>query len=113
MNFDEHMDREWLVITLVPGFIEVHTGVQFGTPTPIKTRVTTLAASGAWENQAFEDYEITEEMALVCRAFEVGREYQRNRKLRKRIDEACSAGWRTSNERTASKEAKLHLGEGI
>ena len=118
MTFEEHMNGKWLVVTLVPGFIEAHSGVQFGTPTPINTRITTPTASGAWFHKEWDCYgspeqPLTEEQCLVCYAFEAGREYQRNRKLRKRLSDATADGWAKYNEDEAAAEILRHQGEGI
>ena len=118
MTFEEHTDGKWLVVTLVPGFIEAHSGVQFGTPTPISTRITTPTGAGAWINKEWDAYgskknPFTEQQALVCYAFEVGREYQRNRKLRKKISDACAEGWAITNAQSEVEEILKHQGEGI
>ncbi len=113
MQFEENMDGKWLTIILVPDFIEAHSGRQFGEPTMKQTRVTTRAGANAYDCEEWEDYKLTKEQALVAYAFEAGREYQHNRKLRKRIDDACHNGWEESRKQREQQEIDNVRGEGI
>lgn len=98
MNNNEHYEGDWLIVDLVPNFIQANTAIQFGSPTVIGGRVHTEVAAVAYQNKEWDDYgSLTEQQALIACAFEAGREYQRNRKLRKRIDEACQHGWELHN----------------
>ncbi len=94
MKFTERHDGDWLVVEFIPSFIEAATNIQFGSPTIVGTRIPTYTAAGAWWNKEWDAYgSLTELQAFACACFEAGIEYHRNRKLRKRIDEACSHGW--------------------
>lgn len=111
--FKEHQDDKWLVVELILGFIEAHSGRQFGTPTIEGTRIPTYTAAGAWENNECGAYGLTKQQAFAAFCFEVGREYQRNRKLRKRIADACHEGWEQYQKEEAELEIERHKGEGI
>ena len=91
----EYYDRQWLVVELIPGLIECHTAMQFGAPTITGSRIHTEVAAGAYENEEWNCYGngLDKDKAFVAMCFEAGREYQRSRKLRQRIDEACKKGW--------------------
>lgn len=99
MKFNERMDGDWLVVELVPEVIEANTAIQFGEPTVCGSRITTQAAAWAWIDKNWDDFGgLTKEAAFAAHCFEAGRQYQRDRKLRKKIDEACSAGWEKHNQ---------------
>ena len=89
----EHYEGKWLVVELVPDFIEAHSGRQFGSPTVKGTRIHTEVAAGAYINNECRDYKLKKANAFAALCFEAGREYQRSRALRKRINEAVTQGW--------------------
>ena len=97
MNFREYKDRHWFVAELVPDFIEAHTARRFGDACIKGTRVPTDTAAFAWKDKDWDDYCITEQQAFAAYCFEAGYEYHRNRKLKQRIAEGVSEGWRIHN----------------
>lgn len=99
MKFQEHMDEQWLVVDLVPGLIEVHAGRSFGSPVIINRRVQTEVAAARYRDHDWRDVRIKKMQAFAAYCFEAGREYQRSRSLRKRIDKAVSAGWEQYREK--------------
>ena len=113
----EHKDGKWLIIELVPDFIEAHSGIQFGSPTVVGSRIHTEVAAGAYEHDGEQGWggmrhnypNLTKQRGFAALCFEAGREYQRNRKLRKRIKEACHEGWQQHNK----EEADKNKGAGI
>ena len=85
----EYRDGQWLVLELIPDLIVADSGIQGGEPTIKGTRMTTVTLAFAYENhevQCYGDY--SEQQAFAAYCFEAGREYQRNRKLRKRLLES-------------------------
>jgi uncharacterized protein (DUF433 family) len=93
MEFKETMDRNWLVVELVPDLIVVHTGIQFGDTTIKGTRIPTDTAAFAFQDGNFAAWDMTEKQAFAAYCFEAGKQFNRNRKLRKRIGEAVAFGW--------------------
>lgn len=107
MTKDEttHMDGVWLVDTILPGFIEAHSGRQFGEPTVINDR---YPCSAGWAWEYLDDPEkasMTREQIIAACAFEAGRDWQRSRKRRQRIQQAVHDGWEKVREHD-SAEAK-------
>lgn len=117
MNFAEHREKGYLIVTLVPDFIVVHTGIQSGEPTIVNTRIPTQTAALVYGEQGARyfqrAYELDDKFGFASFCFEAGREYQRNRKLRKHIDEALYAGSEEWMRKENEKEARLQRGAGI
>ena len=84
-------DGRWAVDTLVQGFIVAHAGIQCGEPTLIGTRIPAYAP-WPWEIRDRPDElaesGLTREQAIALYSFQQGVEWQRDRKRRKRIEEA-------------------------
>lgn len=101
MVMKEYYDGDWLVVDIVPDFIEAHSARCFGSPTIKGTRVHTEVGAGAYINSEWRDYRIKKQQAFVAYVFEAGREFQRSRTLRKKIDDAVDFGWSKINESTS------------
>lgn len=93
MDFKETMDRKWLVVELVPDLIVAHSAIRFGDTTIKGTRIPTDTAAFAFLEGNYGLWDMTEKQAFAAYCFEAGREYQRSRKLHKRIREAVKLGW--------------------
>ena len=92
-------DREYYEDVLVPGFIVASSGVQFGDPCLMGTRIP-YDATWVWE---FLDRPadcapgITREQIIALAAFHAGVEWRRSRKRRHLMAEAVKQLWRDIN----------------
>lgn len=81
-----------VVVTLVPGFIEAHSGVQGGAPCLVGTRVPAYVGMG-WvleyllenDSKGLASNHLTREQAIALAAFDAGVEWQTKRARRKRF----------------------------
>ena len=87
-------DGRWAVDTLVPGFIVAYAGIQCGEPTLIGTRIPTYAI-WPWEirdsPEQLAESGLTREQVIALYSFQQGVKWQRDRKRRKRMEEAVMA----------------------
>ena len=99
VNWPEHHDGDWLVIEILPGFLEAHAGRNFGKPTIVGHR---LYAELGLAQSVYEDEEDhpgpSKEQRLALYAFSLGVAWQRSRKLRERMEQAVAAGWNKRRE---------------
>lgn len=93
MEFKEEKHGNWLVVELVPDLIVSNSAIRWGEPTIKGTRIPTDTAGWAYKDGNFADWDMTEQQAFAAYCFEIGIEYQRSRKLKKRITDAVSFGW--------------------
>ncbi len=105
----EDEDR-YYVDVLVPGFIEAHSGYQFGSPCLKGTRIPYYVGLGwVWEEldapEGCSSEGLTRENIIALASFHAGVEWQRSRKRRKRMTEEVAKLWeRVAAEAKAEKE---------
>ena len=83
-------NRIYKIDTIMPDWIEAHSGICFGEPTLIGHRL--RCSPHYLEDPA--DYSIRREQALVLAAFCYGVEWQRSRKRRARMEKAVKDFWK-------------------
>jgi uncharacterized protein (DUF433 family) len=86
LKHDKHGEYD----ELLPGFIVAHPRIQFGEPTLKGTRYT-CSAGWLWDYldrpAQLAKLGYTREQVIAASAFQAGREWQRSRARRKRIDD--------------------------
>jgi len=91
-------DGIWPVETLVPGFIEAHGGIQFGSPCLIGTRLPTYA-TWVWyyldDPKGLTEEGLTREQVIALCAFQAGVEWWQSRNRRKRFQEETTKAIQT------------------
>ena len=103
------MDSEdYYIDELLPGFIEANSGMQFGEPCLIGTRIPFSVGLGwVWESlDSPEGVPATREQIIALAAFCAGYNWHRSRKRRKKMDEEGTKLW----ERINAKLAPPHPG---
>lgn len=88
-------NERYVVDVLLPGFIEANSGIQFGEPCLIGTRIPFSVGLGwVWEElEDPYDKRLTREDVIALAAFQAGYEWHRSRKRRKKMEDAVSALW--------------------
>lgn len=88
-------EDRYYVEELVPGFIEANSGMQFGAPCLIGTRIT-YDSGWLWEGldrPSLRPEGVTREQIIALAAFHAGYEWHRSRKRRKKMDEEVTKLW--------------------
>ncbi len=96
----------WAIQEIIPGYIVRHAGIQAGEPTIPGTRMTT---SSLWMWSFHDATEenirdvvhpgISRDQLLVACAFEMGRNYEKQRVARKRFDAERDRCWAEQNKK--------------
>lgn len=106
--FSESYDDDWLVMALIPGILIIRSDMQFGNPTIVGYRLSAnnvdLSRALYEERNQPESKQLwpgpSNEQRLAAYAFALGMEWQKSRKLRKRMQEAVQEGWRKLNKKS-------------
>lgn len=104
---------DWVAVTLVPGFIEAHSGIQSGSPVLMGTRLPAYVGMG-WVleyllredgGKGLRGNGLTREKAIALAAFDAGVEWQRNRGRRQRFKAKALELYRASPSHQRLTEA--------
>ncbi len=104
----ERIENGYLVVELVPDIIEAHAGIREGDPVIAGTRISVEIAAITYTEKSWASWRgaLAEEQAKIAFAFEAGRNYQKNRKLRKRIEQSNIDGGERYVARLNAEEFK-------
>jgi uncharacterized protein (DUF433 family) len=88
-------EGRYYVEVLLPGFIEASSGMQFGVPCLIGTRIPHYVGQGwVWESLDAPRYEgLTREKIIALAAFDAGYEWHKSRKRREKMGEEVAKLW--------------------